>query len=113
MANDVTANTGAAYLAVKRTFEDLSRLAGDFGEAVRQAGYEWSNTQEYSPGQNSLVLKKHHAWLFTKAVDESEPKESRVLHFVSCCVYFEGDRSKGPRIKDLGDLFVARHRTPV
>lgn len=94
MTSDVTGNTGAAYLALKRVFEDLTRLGADFGEAVREGGYELSDSEEYSPSPNLLVLKKHHAWFFSKPVETIQPENERVLTFAACFVYFEADRSK-------------------
>ena len=94
MTNDITGNTAAAYLALKRTLEDLCRLGSDFGEAVREAGYEFSTFEEYSKSPSALVLKKNHAWFFSEPIDETQPKSDGVLTFAACFVYFEGDRGE-------------------
>jgi hypothetical protein len=95
MVTDVTTNTAAAYLALRRTFEDLTRLGTDFGEALREAGYELSDSEEYSHSPNALVVKRNHAWLFSKPLDEARPRSDQVLEFASCFIYFEAlDTSK-------------------
>lgn len=60
--SDFTAGAGEAYAACKTLFEDLNRLASDFGQAVRKAGINLPNSEQYSYGPNSLELKTDNVW---------------------------------------------------
>jgi len=60
--NDFTAGAGEVYSACKTLFEDLNRLATDFGLAVRNAGINLPSDEQYSYGPNTLVLKTDNAW---------------------------------------------------
>src|SRR6266704_848197 len=71
MPDETTSNTAAAYLSLKQTFADLNRLAVDFGAALRDEGHDFSSSEEYSYGTNSLALKRSHAWLFHAPRDQN------------------------------------------
>lgn len=94
MASDVTSNTASLYNSLKRTLEDLNRLGADFGAALRDEGYDFSVSDEYSYSPNSLVLKKSHAWFFHLPRDAQVLRTDGVLNFAAAFVYFEGDKAK-------------------
>lgn len=60
--SDFTAGAGEVYIACKTLFEDLNRLANDFGLAIRKAGINLPSDEQYSYGPNTLVLKTDNAW---------------------------------------------------
>lgn len=68
--NDFTAGAGEAYAACKTLFEDLNRLAIDFGHAVRNTGVDLPKSEEYSYSPNELLVKRDHVWVSYR-LDES------------------------------------------
>jgi hypothetical protein len=82
--SDFTAGAGEAYTACKTLFEDLNRLANDFGHAILDAGVDLPNSQEYSHSPNQLRVKRNHVWMSYR-VDEN------VLVFAASYVILEND----------------------
>ena len=62
--SDLTAGAGEAYAACKTLFEDLNRLATDFGQAVRNGGIDLPETLEYSYSPPQLFVKRDHVWMW-------------------------------------------------
>jgi len=79
---DLTAGAGEAYAACKTLFEDLNRLAVDFGHAVRNTGVDLPNSEEYSYSPHELLVKRDHVWMSYR-LDES------ILSFAAAYVILE------------------------
>jgi len=88
MMSDSTAELWQAYGTMKRVLEDLNRLGRDFGEELRQLGFDYTSESVYSLGTNHLVMKRHHSWLFSSSArgDGLGP-----FKFAAAFVYFEKD----------------------
>lgn len=61
--NDFTAGAGEVYTACRTLFEDLNRLANDFGHAIRDGGVDLPNSLEYSHSPSELIVKRSHVWM--------------------------------------------------
>lgn len=61
--SDLTAGAGEAYAACKTLFEDLNRLAIDFGHAIRNTGVDLPKSEEYSYSPHELFVKRDHVWM--------------------------------------------------
>jgi hypothetical protein len=80
--SDLTAGAGEAYTACKALFEDLNRLAIDFGHAIRNTGVDLPKSEEYSYSPHELFVKRDHVWMSYR-LDEN------MLAFAAAYVIFE------------------------
>lgn len=88
--SDVTKQAGAAYAAVRRMFEDLTKLGRDFGLALQEQGQDLPESDQFGYSPASLILKKNFTWLFHRPPSDEAP-EFHKHTFAACMVYFEAE----------------------
>jgi len=69
--SDMTAGAGEVYGACKTLFEDLNRLAADFGHAIRNSGIDLPKSEEYSYSPHELFVKRDHVWMSLRVDDQA------------------------------------------
>lgn len=61
--SDTTAGAGQVYTACKLLFDDLNRLGADYGQAIRDRGFDLPERLEYSYSPQTFMVKRDHVWM--------------------------------------------------
>lgn len=87
--SDVGEQVEVIYLGLVKVFEDLNRLGRDFGEALRAAGLDLGESDEYSTSPSTFEVKTAGTWMFHRPFETDRPRAEQTFAFGAMYAYFD------------------------